>query len=903
MSSTGVTGNRPFERPSPVRLAHLDSVEALAALDSDADGLRMEEARRRLVVHGANRIEAVKERAMGWVLLREFASFFALILWFAATLAFLAAYFQPGQGMATLGAAIIGVIVVNGVFSFWQARRAEQALEALRSLLPQRVEVRREARVTEIGVDELVPGDMILLGEGQRVPADCRIIAGTGIRANMATLTGESRPRVRTAEPEADPITDPLTARCLLLAGTLILAGECRALVYATGPHTEFGQIARLTQTAGETESPLQREIRRISRLVAALACIIGLAFFCIGLSVGLPFWACFMFGIGIIVANLPEGLLPAVTLSLALATQRMARRQALVRHLPAVETLGSATVILTDKTGTLTQNRMHVRELFIAGRHHLAAHRWPHGGALYLRAVARFCQTLKFPASGPVGDPMEVALWQFAGSLPAQGEPDELIPFDADRRRMSVVTRRNDGSGGLWCKGAPEAVVPLCDRWRDGRQARPMDAAAVEHFRLAQEDMARRGLRVLALAWKPVTTGETATETQLELCGLVGLEDPPRAGVDQAVSRCHAAGLRIIMVTGDHPVTALAVAREIGLVCSEAPTLIDGTLLHQMTDGELDVALTKSEIIFARVGAAQKMRVVQALQHRGEIVAATGDGVNDAPALRTADIGIAMGLSGTDVAREAADIVLLDDDFATIVSAIEEGRAVFDNIRRFLTYILTSNVPEIVPYLAFVLLRIPLPLTVMQILAVDLGTDMLPALALGSEPPDPAVMTRPPRPRNEPLLTPDILLRAYLFLGLFEAAAAMTAYFGVLLAGGWSWGMPLSADNTLYQTATTACLMAIVIMQVANLFICREPVRSLFTRRPTGNRLVPVALATEIAFLLAIIYLPIGQVIFGTSPPDVWAWLLPLPFALLMILADEVRKIRRRLPSGRHNP
>ncbi len=792
--------------------------------------------------------------------------------------------------MAELGTAIVGVIAVNGAFSFWQAYRAEQALAALTRLLPQRIGVRRGGAVVDIDAADLVPGDLVLLAEGDKVPADCRLVESWGLRVNLATLTGESRPRARAADAEAGG-DDPLAAHNLLLAGTLIVAGECSAVVYATGMRTEFGRVAHLTQTAGETESPLQKEIRRVSRLVAALALGLGVVFFFVGQAIGLPFWANFMFAIGIIVANVPEGLLPTVTLSLALATQRMAKRNALVRHLPAVETLGSATVILTDKTGTLTQNRMQVRELFLGGRHHLAAERWPPPGDIRLRAVAGLCHSLKFVDGQPSGDPMEVALWQFAGALPDFGERSGEIAFDAERKRMSVLTREADGRRHLWCKGAPETVLPCCATWLDGHASRPLDGEAQALFLRAQEDLADRGLRVLALAWAPLAGDGEAKEEGLELCGLIGLEDPPRPDVHEAVTRCHEAGVRVIMITGDHPRTAVALGREVGIVRAATPAVITGEQVREMGPAALQLALDAPEVVFARVSAEQKMQVVQALQAKGEIVAVTGDGVNDAPALKTADIGIAMGLAGTDVAREAADIVLLDDHFATIVNAIEEGRAVFDNLRKFLTYILTSNIPEIVPYLAFVLFRIPLPLTVIQILAVDLGTDMLPALALGAEPPGKDVMRRPPRPRGERLLSWPLLARAYLFLGPLEALAAMAAFFFVLGAGGWSWGEMPAADDPRYLQATTACLMAIVLAQMANVFACRHP-RLPFWRFPLfGNRLLLAGLAAELGLLLAIVYTPWGNRLFGTAPLAAEAWLFALPFVALLLAAEEGRK------------
>ncbi|TXT27808.1 MAG: sodium/potassium-transporting ATPase subunit alpha [Rhodocyclaceae bacterium] len=879
-----------------MQIARQTPAEALVALDSAPGGLSAREAARRLEEFGPNRVEAAARMPWWLSLLGEFTHFFALILWFAAILAFVAAYLQPGEGMFELGLAILGVILVNGGFSFWQTYRAEQALAALEKLLPQSVKVRRHGQEIDIPADQLVPGDILLLIEGAKVPADCRLVESWGLRVNLSTLTGETYPKARSEAAETAAAFDPLAAHCLLLAGTLVVSGEGRAVVYATGMRTEFGHIAHLTQSTGDTESPLQGEIRRVSRLVAMLALGLGVIFFLLGQAIGLPFWANMMFAIGIIVANVPEGLLPTVTLSLALATQRMARRHALVRHLPAVETMGCATVILTDKTGTLTQNRMAVREWYAGGRHHLAAERWPAAREPHLRAVARYCQSLKFTDGQPNGDPMEIALWQFAGELPMPWKFAGEIAFDAERRRMSVYSRAADGSGVLLCKGAPESLWPLCTTWLAGNTIKALDGEARENFRLAHEDLASRGLRVIACAWKPLAADEAPNEEGMALCGLIGLEDPPRPDVHEAVGRCHSAGLRVIMCTGDHPRTALAVGREIDMIRSASPRVMTGDEVRQMSAASLQIALDAPEVIFARVTAEQKMIIVQALQAKGEIVAVTGDGVNDAPALRMADIGIAMGLSGTDVAREAADIVLLDDHFGTIVNAIEEGRAVYENIRKFITYILTSNIPELIPYLAFVLFRIPLPLTVIQILAVDLGTDMLPALALGAEKPSADVMLRPPRRRDERLLSGGLLARAYLFLGPLEALGAMATFFFVLHGFGWQYGEMLAPGDPRYLQATSACLMAIVLAQMVNLFVCRHPLLPAWRFPVLENRWLLAGLASEVGLMAVILYTPWGNSLFGTAPLPLAVFLYALPFAFFLGLAEETRKwfIRR---------
>ena len=891
---------------------HIQSLtveEALASLHTSAAGLTAAEAQRRLAEFGPNRLEEVAREPLLLRFAREFTHFFALVLWVAAALAFFAEAFDPGQGMARLGIAIVGVILVNGVFSFWQEYRAEQAVAALRQLLPQRVVVLRDGETVELLAGGLVPGDIVLLEEGDNVPADCRLIEAFGLRVNSATLTGESLPQAFDAEPHAE--APPLAARNLVLAGTSVVSGRARAVVYATGMRTEFGRIAHLTQTAGAVASPLQREITRLSRLVAVLATGLGGVFFLVGQALGMPFWENLLFAIGIIVANVPEGLLPTVTLSLAMATQRMAKRNALVRHLPAVEALGSTTVILSDKTGTLTQNRMSVRRLWLGGRFYTPddlASPPPAGEARALFVNAALCHNLKQVANhGRLaweGDPMEMALAEMgrrvAGALDGYARIGE-IPFDTDRKRMSVVVA-TPGGRMLYCKGAPETVLGVCDRVLLEGRAVPLDAAMKSRVLAAENEMTGRGLRVLAFAHGAPDAGAAdgglpATERGLTLSGLVGLEDPPRPEVPAAIARCRTAGIRVIMVTGDHPHTALAIAREIGLVETAAPVVIGGDTLRRLSPAQLQLALDAPEILFARVGAEQKMHLVEALQKKGEIVAVTGDGVNDAPALKAADIGIAMGRTGTDVAREAADMVLLDDNFASIVAAIEEGRAVFDNLRKFLTYILSSNIPEIVPYLAFVLFRIPLPLTVIQILAVDLGTDMLPALALGAEKPDPEVMRRPPRARSERLLSWKLVARAYLFLGALEAAAAMTVYFLVLTAAGWQYGETLARNAPRYLEATTACLVAIVLTQVINVFLCRHPLKSAFSFSLLGNPLILAGIAAELGLLLFIVYTPAGNWLFGTAPVGASVWSTALGLALLMGMLEEARKawLRRR--------
>ena len=500
----------------------------------------------------------------------------------------------------------------------------------------------------------------------------------------------------------------------------------------------------------------------------------------------------------------------------------------------------------------------------------------------------ACLCHNLKVTAQAEhtalLGDPMEVALVQMAHRIlpePVAFPRLDEVPFDTDRKRLSTLHQTPQGLT-LYTKGALETLLPCCHMVQMDTVVQPLTAERQAQFLQAQERLAEAGLRVLAFAYRVVPEGydPSQLEERLTLLGLVGLEDPPRPEVPMAIQQCKNAGIKVIMITGDHPQTAKAIAREIGLVQSDAPVLITGEDLRRLSDTQLQLLLDAPEVIFARMGADQKLRIVSVLQRKKAIVAVTGDGVNDAPALKQADIGIAMGLTGTDVAREAADMVLLDDNFASIVQAIEEGRAVFANIRKFLTYILTSNIPEIVPYLAFVLLKIPLPLTIIQILAVDLGTDMLPALALGTEAPEPGVMQQPPRSPQERLWNWPLIVRAYLFLGVMEATAAMAAFFYVLADGGWQYGEALGQHDLLYLQATTACLSAIIVMQVVNVFCCRSDRSSAFTFRLGSNPLLLWGIAIELLLILGIDYTSWGNVLFGTAPIPARVWLFAVPFA-----------------------
>jgi sodium/potassium-transporting ATPase subunit alpha len=885
-----------------MKIQQLETDFVLKSLNSGTEGLASSEAARRLREYGENRVQGVQRDPLWLRFFHELTHFFAIIMWLAAALAFFAEWHAPGEGMAKVGYAVITVIFVSAIFSFLQEYRVEKSLEALQNLLPNKVNILRDGMVSDLNVVQLVPGDIVLLEQGNAVPADCRVIEAFALGVNNATITGESMVQLRQAGVCDDD--DVMSADNILLAGTVVAAGKGRAVVFATGMNTEFGKIAHLTDTSGDEESPLRHEITHLSRMIAFVAISLGALFFLVGLMVGVPLWQDLLFAIGIIVAMVPEGLLPTLTLALVLAAQRMVKRKVLIRHLPAIETLGSTTVICTDKTGTLTQNRMAVEKILLGERlldlADIAADASELKQYQAFFACAAWCHDLRTTQSGVwLGDPMEVALHAMAKKyLPDMQHSERLneIPFDTTRMRLSVVQAMPEGPV-LYTKGAPEKLLPLCDRILVNGEIKALAATDQQHVIEMQLAMAEKGLRVLAFAYKPLTDKNKAgginssDETGMIFCGLAGLEDPPREEVPTAIRQCHEAGIRIIMITGDHPRTAVAIARKIGLIRGDSPLVITGEQLRLYSDAQLRLALDAEDIVFARVAAEQKMFIVQALKDKKHIVAVTGDGVNDAPALKAAHIGIAMGIGGTDVARAAADMVLLDDNFASIVNGIEEGRAIFSNIRKFLTYILAHNVPELIPYLAFILFRVPLALTPIQILAIDMAADSLTAVGLGAEKPDPDTMKQPPRPLGERLMNPATALRAYCFLGLLESFAAMSAFFFVLLKGGWHYGESLSANNALYIQATTACFAAIVMMQVVNVYMCRSARRSLFSVGLTGNRLIIFGVLLEISVLLFACYTPLGNKLIGTSPLGLDVLIFILPFGLLMIVVEELRK------------
>ena len=925
-------------------LASCSVPEVYTSLETTSSGLTQAEVNSRLEVYGKNALREVKGKPLYVKLLANFTHLMAIMLWIAGAAAFFAQ-------MPQLGIAVWAVNIINGAFSFWQEFRAEKATEALKKLLPTYTRVLRDGAEQKILVEDLVPGDIILLGEGDSISADCRLVSTAELRCDQSTLTGESRPvekKVTAYHLEGMSFTEMPS---IVFAGTHVAAGTGKAVVFATGMDTEFGKIANLTQEVREELSPLQKEMKITTRIITFVALGVGAIFFVLAFFLGkINIADSFIFTVGMVVAFVPEGMLPLVTLSLAMGSQRMAKRNALIKKLSAVETLGCTTVICTDKTGTLTQNEMTVRNLWVPtnadsrelgqvlkvtgngyepdgkifdGTQEISAENHQNMRALLL--AAGLCNNSKLlPPNGNgknrwsvLGDPTEAALLVVSreGGIDLTTEEEQTprlreLPFESRRKRMSTIHNLAGGWKSIgptrremaYVKGAPKEILDLSSAlFNSGKQV-PLNDETRAKIMAINDQFARDGLRVLAIAQRELPAqvedySPEVIEKDLTFLGLIAMMDPPRPEVTKAVEDCHTAGIRVVMITGDYGLTAESIARRIGIVKNENTRVISGFDLESMSEDDLIDAL-EGEVIFARVAPEHKLRVVSALQSKGNVVAVTGDGVNDAPALKKADIGVAMGITGTDVAKEAASMILTDDNFASIVNAVEEGRAVYSNIRKFCSYIFTSNTPEAIPFIFFVLSggRIPLGLTVMQILAIDLGTDMVPALGLGVEPPEPGLMKRPPRSLKSHVIDRSMLIRAYGYLGIPQGIITMIAFFYMYWTNGY-WGqfIDLPSTGTLYVAATSLALASVVFTQIGNVFGQRTERTSIFKLPFFNNRLIWIGILSELVLVVLIVYTPFMNAFIGTGPFPAHYWLFLVPFIPALTIIDEVAKFIKR--------
>ena len=886
----------------------LEALSVLEGLHSGTEGLEEEEANRRLAEHGPNRIPPPKRRPP---LMRLLAQFHNVLI-----------YVLLGAGLVTAllehlvdSGVIIGVVVINGLIGFIQEGKAEKAIDAVRNMLSAQATVIRAGRRYQLPAESLVPGDVVFVQSGDRVPADLRLFRLKELRIEEAVLTGESVPVEKTVEPtrEDAPLGD---RRCLAFSGTLVTYGQGTGVVVETGPRTEVGRISAMLAQVHTLTTPLMRQLASFARWLTGAILIIAVATMAFGTLVrDYPLGEMFLAAVGLAVAAIPEGLPAVITIALAIGVQRMARRNAIIRRLPAVETLGSVSVICSDKTGTLTRNEMTVQTLITAnGPVQVSGVGYgPHGGLSVdgeellsdtrpeLKELCRaglLCNDASLAETNSAwcieGDPTEGAL--IVLGIKASLEPDalardlprdDLIPFESQHRFMATLHHDHQGNGYIYLKGAYEAILQRCLWQRRGTVDEPLDS---DRWLASQEQVAALGQRTLALAVKPAEPGQRAlrfedVETGLVLLGLVGIIDPPREEAIAAVAQCRAAGIQVKMITGDHAGTAAAIAVQMGL--SEHRRALTGVELEQMSEETLR-GVVEDVDVFARASPEHKLRLVQALQARGRVVAMTGDGVNDAPALKRADVGIAMGIKGTEAAKEAAEMVLADDNFTSIAHAVEEGRTVYDNIKKSILFILPTNGGEALTILAAITLGKMLPVTAAQILWVNMITAVTLALSLVFEPAETDVMRRKPRDVHAPMLSGFMTWRI-----LFVSVLMVFATFGLFL---WE-----RLQGTDINTARTVAVNTLVIAEVFYLFNTRFLTAPALSREGLlGNRYVLIAVGSVILFQLLFTYLPLMQHFFGTAPIDADAWLRILGVGTLVFVAVEVEKaLVRRLRRG----
>ena len=881
---------------------------ALRSLHAVETGLTSAEAARRLAEHGPNRLPELPKRS---TFLRFLTHFHNVLIYVLIASAVVTAALQHWVDTGV----ILAVVIVNAVIGYIQEGRAEQAMDAIRGMLAPRSAVLRDGRRVGVDAAELVPGDIVLIEAGDRVPADLRLIEARGLKAEEAILTGESVPVDKGTAPGAeDAALGDRTS--MLFSGTLVAAGAGRGVVAATGPDTQIGRISGMLAHVETLTTPLVAQMDGFARWLTVFILIVAGALLAYGYFVGhLPFSELFMAVVGLSVAAIPEGLPAVLTITLAVGVQAMARRNAIVRRLPAIETLGSVSVICSDKTGTLTRNEMMAATLAAAGHVYSVggngyapegAVRWreadahpdEHAVLMEFARAAGLCNDAMLHADGAgwraEGDPMEGALMALAGKITRDGpEPfrqwsrTDAIPFDAAHRYMGTLHHEHEGHACIHVKGAPEAVLALCAEQRAaGGGLEPLDA---DHWHATVEELAAKGQRVIAVAARAVPQDHTVLNTadlegQLTLIGLIGLIDPPRAEAIDAVAECHAAGIRVKMITGDHAATARAIAAQIGLKNHER--VLTGADLEALDDAALAEAAVETDI-FARTSPTHKLRLVTALQARGLTVAMTGDGVNDAPALKRADAGIAMGLKGSEAAKEAAEFVLADDNFASIAAAVREGRTVYDNIKKVISWTLPTNAGEAMTIIVALFAGMALPITAVQILWVNLITAVTLGLALAFEPSEPGTMRRPPRPRDEPLLTGELVWHIVLVSTLFLAAVFGMYFYAI------DRGYPIALAQTM-------AMNTLVVLEIFHLFFIRNiHGTSLTWTAVRGTRIVWACVLAVTAAQFAITYLPPLQTVFGTQGASLADGLLIVATGAVFFALIETEK-QMRLTLGK---
>jgi len=897
-------------------------------LGTGPDGLSNQEASLRLQKVGANVLPTAKKVNLAERFLIQFKNMFNILLLIASFLSFVSGLFFNDAGSIQMGLAILAVVFLNAVFSLFQEYRAEKATQVIHSLIPRNTKVIREGQLKEVDVIDIVPGDILALEEGDRVPADLRLTSAFEVSVNNSVLTGESEAQRRFATMSSGIATSTVyDLHNILFAGTTLVSGVARGVVLSTAKNTEFGRIVSLSREAHEPLSPLEKDINYTAKIDLLAAFLVSIVFFSAALLlIRLDILTSIIFAIGVMICLVPEGFQLTVSLSLALTALIMAKRNVVVKRLSAVETAGSITVLCVDKTGTITSGEMMVKKIWAAGRtFEVTGDGYSPDGYISLdsKKIGRpedpaiskllegsaFCNNAKLNAPSDkigrwtvLGDPTDGAFLVFAGKgdfnvskALAENQRIGLIPFSSQRRMMTGVHRSPDGKTTAYTKGAGPEVLKRCTHVFYDNDSIPL----TDEFRRAItkqiNDFASDGFRVLAMARK-VLPNEPADlsqgiEEDMTFLGLAALLDPPRPKVEAAVREARGAGIRVIMLTGDHELTAYSIAKKAGIIISKDQSVVTGQELNQMSDNDLATMFVKGEYVFARIAPEQKLRVVHILKSMGETAAVTGDGVNDSPALIEANVGIAMGAGGTDVARESADMVLLDNDFISIIEGVRLGRSMFDNLTKFVYYVFTHNWAELLAFLVFVLLQTPLPLLVVQVLAIDLGMEVFPSLSLIMEPPEPDVMEKPPRKSGTRLISLSTLLRSC-YLGLVVSAGAIWWAFNVWGSGGWALGNNATLDPMLYARGTTVVMAGIMIGQLGNLFAARTNLKSSFQLNPLRNRWLFPAIFAEFCIMAAIIYVPSLQPLFGTAPLLLSDWLFLSILAPLAFLLEELRKL-----------
>ena len=875
---------------------------------SAEDGLQSSEAAQRLEKYGRNQLKEAKKVSIFQRLIAQVSDLMVIILLISGVIAFF-------LGESLDSAIIFFVVTVNAIIGVLQEYKAERAIEALRSMIAPQALVIRDRDEKTIAVEDLVPGDIIVLEEGSKVPADARILETSMLGVDEAALTGESVPRVKTEQAIANKET-PLADRTnMLFMGTTIASGRCRAVVVETGMRTEFGKIAGLTSEIREEKSPLQKELVKVGEFLAKVILGICVVVFVLGIIDGRNVFDMFLFAVSLGVAAVPEGLPATMTIALALGVQRMARRKAIVRKLSSVETLGSTTVICTDKTGTLTKNQMTVKRIYlngdfieVEGEGYDPTGRFLLGNKVYsdpalssLLRTGMLCNNSILKEVDDkwtiMGDPTEGALVVSAEKAGIRQQPETErftrqfeIPFSSNKRMMITIHREKAGSGRksrviAFMKGSADAVLPACSFYQSGQKPKKLAKKDRDKIMKANEKMGSEALRVLGFAYKELKGKDLKNFSKIKLSGFVfqglqGMIDPPRLEVKDAVAKCKEAGIRIYVITGDHGATATAIARQIG-IANDRTEVITGLELDKMNDKELAKRLGH-EVIFARVTAENKMRIVDLLMKEGEIVAVTGDGVNDAPALKRADIGVAMGITGTDVSKEASKMVLTDDSFATIVNAIEEGRIIYSNITKFIRYLISSNLGEVIAILLALFMVLPfLPpeysfITAAQILWINLATDVLPALALGVEPAEPGIMKKPPRNTKQRIITTRHFID-WLMLGFIIGVGTVLIFL---------------VHRDELAKADTMAFTLLVMFELTNVFNCRHDTKSIFEINLFSNWALWAAVLVSLGLQVLVVQTPFMNHIFDTVPLTLEDWAIVFVFSLSIIAYDEVRKM-----------